>query len=239
MSFLSTNSAAVTLGWPPELKRVYFLSFTMRVDMDESFDQSDDGSLDELYREQDLIDEINTLLRTRDRLIDQLENMPVRIIAFFKRWLRIQYPEPIYVCWSEEEGYDPSAHEAPQEIQWLYAANAVYADILNGGFFQCMMNPTGGMLPEAKKWADAAGCKTFGKVVGEFLDQFEPEIPRSADARLEAASAFPMDATEWRKMFEKLDAEFGEGQDEFYPTADSWLEKRFGIKKLKDKIRSE
>ena len=206
--------------------------------MKEGFDESNYESFEEFRKEQYLIGAIFKLPigATRDDLIDKLEKMPNRSMSFSDLWIRIHYRDPMYVCWSDEKGYDPNAHFAPEEIQWLFAAFYVRSDVCKGGFFQCMVNPTGGMLPEVKKWCDDAGCKAFGTVVGKLLDSFGSEFPRSAKKRFEKFSDLPTTSAEKNKFLDELDAELFASVDELDSTADKWLKKRFGITRLKDNI---
>lgn len=176
----------------------------------------------------------------RDRLIDQLDSMPVKIYAFNHRWLLIHYPDPFYVCWSDE-GYDADAYDAPEAVLGLAATKLVFADISNGGFSQCFVNYTGAMLPEVSKWCLDAGLENLGELIGKAMAMFGPTYPRSAEVREKTLVSWLRD---WRReQVRPLDSLFTEFEKicpkEFEAACDAWLKQFCSIKKLKDKCANK
>ena len=181
----------------------------------------------------------------RDRLISELEKLPVRYRPFYDRWLAIHDVDPFHQCWTEN-GYDPSLSEIPRNIQLLAAASYGKSDIDNGGFHQFFSNWTGTMAPEMIEWFQRSGLAESADVVREAVAVFGTKFPRSQSTRQEFLARFKGTNREEWDPFYAMDGRFDatlsrqndKGIDEkrFDDAADRWLRNVCQIRSLHDRL---
>jgi hypothetical protein len=166
----------------------------------------------------------------RNRLIADLERMPVRIYPFHSRWMLINDIQP-FECW-REDGYDPSRSEVPRDIQLLWATSYGKSDIDNGGFHQFFTNSTGDFAPEMVEWFDRAGLKDTAEIVRTAMAVFGDTYPRSQTARQQFLQTFEGESrAEW-DPFAAMDEPFYDSLHVFDEAADRWLRETCGVKNL-------
>jgi hypothetical protein len=173
----------------------------------------------------------------RDRLIGELDRLPVRYREFYARWLLINNIEP-FACWTDA-GYDPTRSDIPRDIQLLWAASYGTLDIENGGFLQFFGNFTGNFAPEMVEWFTRAGLTETALIVRKAIAVFGEVFPRSQAAREQFLRHL------WTTEGQSRDkwGPFDELDDLFYdslpretktldPAADQWVREVCGVEQL-------
>ncbi len=174
----------------------------------------------------------------RDRLITQLEAMPIEIYPFFHRWLIVQKISP-FECWTDA-GYDPSQSEIPRDIQLLAATYYGMNDIGNGGYDQFFSNSTGVFAPEMVEWFERADMKQSAEDMRRAMALFGSPFPRSQEERRKVLDRLRKETGESSYTFPiEKEGEKRNSWDEemkiFEKNADRWLQEKYGITKLRQK----
>lgn len=174
----------------------------------------------------------------RDRLIDQLEAMPIKVFPFFHRWFLVQNIGP-FECWTDA-GYDPSQSDLPRDIQLLAATYYGMSDIDNGGFDQFFNNPTGVFAPEMVEWFEQNGMAQSAEDMRRAMAVFGSPFPRSQEERRKTLDRLRKEAKVVHYDFpiykegEKR-ISWDEEMKMFEVCADRCLKERYGITKLRQK----
>jgi hypothetical protein len=185
-------------------------------------------------KEYELINAIRTSKSEleRSQLIEDLDQLPVRIYPFYSRWMIVHDVYP-FDCWTET-GYDSTRSDVPRDIQLLWAASYGKSDIANGGFHQFFTNPTGVFAPEMIEWLSRADLPQTAAVMKQAIAKFGKVFPRARHARQEFLAAFEGDSQEEWDPFYALDDQFYGSlpSNVFDAAADLWLRETCGIDRL-------
>jgi hypothetical protein len=172
----------------------------------------------------------------RQRLIAELDALPVRIYPFHSRWLLINNVYPAE-AW-DDDGFHPERCRWSRDVQLLWATSYGKADIDNGGFHQFSWNHTGAFAPEMHECLEKMGFNDAASAVKKAMLVFGRTYPRSQAARQRFLQAIPGAQSEEGNPFRSLDEEFYAGFDRsvnsFNERADRWLRERCGITHLSD-----
>jgi hypothetical protein len=123
----------------------------------------------------------NVAAEERQRLIGELEALPVRLYPFHKRWLLINKVQP-FEAW-DDQGFHPERCRWPRNVQRLWATAYGKADIDNGGLHQFFMNPTGNYAPEIHECLQKMNLRESAAILKKAMLIFGEPYPRSQDAR--------------------------------------------------------
>jgi hypothetical protein len=168
-----------------------------------------------------------TSIEERNRLLTELEAVPVENCHFYQRWLMVNEIDP-YVCWTDA-GYDASQSDLIPEIQWLEATTLGVSDIDNGGLFQFFENETGTFAPEMAQWFEQAGLTEAAGSLRKAMGMFGQDFPRSPQTRAAWLQGKSDDL-----FYEMDDALLTEVASKYDTAADKWIRERCGIQKLSD-----
>jgi hypothetical protein len=163
----------------------------------------------------------------RQRLVAELEALPIENHPFYHRWLLINEIDP-YASWTNT-GYDPSRSELTEEVQWLEATTLGISDIDNGGLLQFFENDTGTFAPEMAQWFEQAGLAEAAGTLRKAMAMFGQEFPRSPQKRAAWLQGKSEDL-----FYELDDALLTEVASKYDAAADRWIRERCGIQKLSD-----
>lgn len=94
--------------------------------------------------------------------------------------------------------------------QNLFAAHCCYSEIVNGGFHQFFINPSGILAPESIKGFQAIELSACSEIISKAVSFFGNPFPREEDKRGEILDLFADKNTDVWNPFEKLDVEFYE-----------------------------
>lgn len=169
----------------------------------------------------------STSVEERQRLLAELDALPVESYPFYHRWLLIHEIDP-YACWTDE-GYDASRSELTREIQWLEATTLGISDIDNGGLLQFFENGSGTFAPEMAEWFEQAGLPEAAGTLRKAIAVFGAEFPRSPEKRIAFLQAKTDDP-----FYELDEAFYGQVATQYDAAADRWIRERCGIGKLSD-----
>lgn len=194
----------------------------------------------DLWVETNLIQEINEAASPEEktRLINKLEDLPVKVHSFSSRWMGIHAVRSPG-AW-DDEGFDHRRTQTPRDIELLAGVSYGVSDIYNGGLHQFFINGTGGMAPEMVEWFERADLQKSAAILKEAMAVFGEAYPRSQEARNNFLEKFPGDTREEWDPFDEMDGPFYESLNEdgktFDDHADRWLRETCGIQSLHDEL---
>jgi hypothetical protein len=172
----------------------------------------------------------------RQRLIAELDAMPIRIYHFYHRWMLIHDVSP-NESWNAD-GFHPERCPWPRDVQLLWATSYGKADIDNGGFHQFFSNNTGIMAPEVQECLERMDLHATADVVKNAMLVFGQPFPRARAQRLQFLDRFQGNRREDWNPFHVLDdpfyASFKGRNRSFEERADKWLREQCGIEGLGD-----
>jgi hypothetical protein len=172
----------------------------------------------------------------RQRLIAQLEALPVHFYHFHSRWMLINNVTA-FESW-DGKGFHPERCRWPRDIQLLWATAYGKSDIENGGFHQFFGNGTGTFAPEIQECFRRMELHETADIVQRAMLVFGQPYPRSREARQQFLDRFPGERREEFDPFHALDdpfyASLKAGPLSFSERADKWLRDQCGIQHLSD-----
>ena len=100
----------------------------------------------------------------------------------------------IEVIWNELDSpysADPRLYELSPGQRAIYSLHWIRSEVSNGGFHQCLWNPTGYLLPEAVAGADLLGSAEWSELLRDAERVFPSPYPRGWRERQEFLGQLP------------------------------------------------